>query len=205
MAGDCAAQVDPTFAPFASGHALPQPLTGKERWNLFANETFQSPWPFLVAFGGGAVYQAIDYPVEWKSGLKGFGRRTANQFGLDTIQNSIHDGGAAMLRYEPRYVPCGCKGGWHRAAYALEMSFLTYDQNGHKRLDLPQLAGAYGSGMLSTFWYPKRDSPLAQGVQMGHQQLGFEVGAHIFQEFSPELKRVWPVRKFLDRGSSKAR
>jgi len=204
-ASDCAAQLDPPSTAAVPGNGIPQALTGKERWNLYANETFQSPWPYVVALGAGAVYHAIDYPPEWGGGLMGFGRRTANQFGLDTIQNTIHDGEAAALGYEPRYVPCRCKGPWRRTGHALEMSFLTYDQNGHKRLDLPQLTGAYGSGMLSQFWFPKRYSPLVQGVQLGHQQFGFVMATHLVQEFSPEMKRAWPFRKFLDRGSGKTK
>jgi hypothetical protein len=57
--------------------------------------------------------------------------------------------------------------------------------------DLPQLVGAYGSGMISRTWYPSRYSPLVQGVQTGHMQVGFVVGVHLIQEFSPEIKKVF--------------
>jgi hypothetical protein len=83
------------------------------------------------------------------------------------------------------------------------MTFLTYDKHGHERLDLPQLAGAYGSGMLSTFWYPRSFSPLVQGVQAGHLQFGFVAGIHLIQEFSPEIKRTWPLSKIFSRTSEK--
>ena len=63
-----------------------------------------------------------------------------------------------------RYFRCRCTGVWRRTGHVLEMTFLTYDQHGCERLDPPQLVGAYGSGMLSTYWYPKGFSPLVQGA-----------------------------------------
>jgi hypothetical protein len=198
-----AAQQASTSGPAASADVTPQALTGKERWNLYVNETFRSSGPYVVSLGAGLVYQAFDYPPEWGGGFRGFGRRSANQFGILTIQNTLHDGGEALLGYEPRYVPCRCRGAWRRTGHALEMSFLTYDQNGHKRFDLPQLAGAYGSGVLSTLWYPRRYTPQVQGIQTGHMQFGFVMGTNLFAEFRPEFQRAWPFRKFLNRSSGK--
>lgn len=70
------------------------------------------------------------------------------------------------------------------------MSFLAYDSKGRKRFDLPQLAGAYGSGMIVTIWYPKRYDPLVQGVQMGHQQMGFVVGINLIQGVQPRVEAI---------------
>ena len=84
-------------------------------------------------------------------------------------------------------------------------TFLTYDRHGHKRLDLPQLAGAYGSGMISAFWLPKGYSPLVEGVQAGHAQFGFVAGIHLIQEFSPEIKRTGPFSKVFNRGSGETK
>ncbi len=83
------------------------------------------------------------------------------------------------------------------------MFVLTYDRHGHKRLDLPQLVGAYGSGIVSTYWSPRTFSPLVQGVQTGHLQFGFVGALHMVQEFSPEIKRMWPIRKVLNRNADK--
>jgi hypothetical protein len=188
----------------ATTQKLPPPLTNKERWRLYLDETYLSPMPYVVSLGAGAVYQAIDYPSEWGGGFKGFGPRVASQFGLVVTQNSIHDGGEALMHYESRYVPSGETGFWRRTAYAVEMSFLTYDQRGHKQLDLAQIAGAYGSGVISTVWYPKRYTPLVQGIQTGHLQFGFVMGTNLYEEFSPQLQRLWPVRKFVGHAPEKA-
>jgi hypothetical protein len=188
-------------SPAPPGTALPRPLTAKERWKRYVDETFLSAGPYVVSLGAGLAYQAVDYPQQWGGGFQGFGRRSGTQFGILAIQNTIHEGGEAALHYDPRYFPCRCTGFWRRSGYAVEMTFLTYDEDGHKRLDLAQLAGAYGSGAISALWYPKGYSVLVQGMQTGHLQLGFVMGTNLFEEFRPEFQRTWPFRKFLKSNS----
>lgn len=202
-ASDGAVQPEKTIAPAAPGRAMPPALSGKERWHLYLNETYLSSGIYFASFGSALGGQAANDPKAWGGGFSGYGRRAASQYGLFAIQNTIHDGGAAALGYEPRYFRCQCTGVWRRAGRAFEMTFLTYDQHGHKRLDLPQLAGAYGSGMISSLWYPRGYSPLVQGVQAGHAQLGFVAGIHLIQEFSPEIKHTWPFNKKFTRGSGR--
>jgi hypothetical protein len=200
---DCAAQVAIPNAPPPPDKGIPAPLTGKERFQFYVNETVLSPDIYVFALGAGLALQATGYPREWGGGFKGYGRRSASEYGLFATQNTIHDGAAAVLGYDPRYVPCRCTGAWRRTTYAMEMSFLTYDRNGHKRLDLPQLAGAYGSGMISALWYPKRYSPLVQGVQTGHLQVGFVLGIHLYQEFIPEIQRRVPLSRIFNKSLAK--
>jgi hypothetical protein len=202
-ASDSAAQSVTSDSPEAPSHVLPPALSGKERWHLYLDENYLSPGIYFASFGSALGGHAANDPRDWGGGFKGYGGRAASQYGLFAIQNTIHDGGAAALGYEPRYFRCQCTGVWRRTGHAFEMTFLTYDQHGHKRLDLPQLAGAYGSGMISTLWYPKGYSPLVQGVQAGHAQLGFVAGIHLIQEFSPEIKRTWPFNKKFTRRSGR--
>ena len=70
------------------------------------------------------------------------------------------------------------------------MTFTTYRQDGRLTLDVPQIAGAYGSGMISTYWYPHQQyTPLVQGVQFGHEQMGEVLVGNLVREFGPDLKR----------------
>jgi hypothetical protein len=70
------------------------------------------------------------------------------------------------------------------------MTFTTYRQDGRLVLDMPQIAGAYGSGIVSTYWYPHRlYNPLVQGVQFGHEQMGEVLIGNLIQEFGPDIKR----------------
>ncbi len=196
-ARECLAQQGTTTAPSATGNSNPPPLSGRERWNRYLEETYLSPGPYVVSFGAGLAFQAFDYPREWGGGFAGYARRTGNQFGIIVLQNSIQESGEAAFHYDPRYFPCRCTGFWRRTAHAFEMSFLTYDQNGHKQLDIPQIAGAYGSGMISALWNPRRFSPWVQGIQTGHMQFGFVMGTNLVDEFRPEFQRVKLFRIFM--------
>jgi hypothetical protein len=83
------------------------------------------------------------------------------------------------------------------------MTFTTYRQDGRLTLDVPQFAGAYGSGMLSTYWYPHGlYSPLVQGVQFGHEQMGEIAVGNLVQEFGPEMKRALHLHSFCLHGHS---
>jgi hypothetical protein len=74
------------------------------------------------------------------------------------------------------------------------MTLLTRDNRGRLTIDAAQIAGAYGSGMVSTFWYPSRYSPTAQGLRMGNLNLAVVAGVNILREFSPELKRLFSIK-----------
>ncbi len=89
---------------------------------------------------------------------------------------------------DPRYVACKCEGTLRRSAHALKMTFTTYRDDGRLTLDVPQLAGAYGSGIVSTYWYPHHQfSPLVQGVQFGHEQMGEILVGNLVHEFGPDI------------------
>jgi hypothetical protein len=37
------------------------------------------------------------------------------------------------------------------------------------------------------------------GYRAAHMQFGFVIATHLFQEFNPEIKRMWPVSKIVKR------
>jgi hypothetical protein len=173
-----------------NGRVFPPPLTGKERWDRYVKATFTSGSIYFAAFGAALGDQVNNNPKEWGRNWGGYFKRAGTMYATFAIQNSIYQAGSAALHNEGRYIPCQCEGGWHRAGYALQMTFLTY-HNGHKVLDISQFAGAYGSGMIPILWYPAGYSPTVQGVQNGHAQMGFVLLVREIQEFAPELKRFF--------------
>jgi hypothetical protein len=168
-----------------------KPLDGHERWQRWVNEDGRSSTIHLKSLATAAYMQVIDSPSEWKGTTNGFALRLGSSYGSSVIQNSVHESMAGIAGTDPRYFPCACTGLVRRSGHALKMTFLTYNRSGHQTLDIPQLSGAYGSSMISTMWYPDRYSPLVQGVQSGHIEVGIIGAKHIVQEFSPELKRFF--------------
>ncbi len=186
----------PTTAPnntggvTINGRYFPPPMTGKERWDKYVKDTFTTFPIYAASFGAALGDQASNTPKPWGRNFGGYAKRAGSEYAGFAIQTSIYQGGSALLHNEGRYVACQCAGGWHRAGYALEMSFFTY-HNQKKVIDVPQIVGAYAGGIIPVTWYPQGYSVSAQGVQNGTYQLGFVVLVREIQEFAPELKHFF--------------
>jgi hypothetical protein len=186
-------------APPAAPVPVPR-LTRQDRLTLFWNDTYASPGAFAGLSAGALVDQVRHTPAKWDSDGSGYTRRFASEYGQLATRNVIHEGLAAVTGLDPRYTPCQCEGTLRRSAHALKMSFTTYRQDGRLTLDMPQIAGAYGSGMISTYWYPHHQyNPLVQGVQFGHEQMGEVLVGNLVQEFGPSLKRALHVHSWTAR------
>jgi hypothetical protein len=171
------------------------PLSGEERWHHFWNDSLLSPLPYLGALGGAYREQISDQPRQWRNGFAGYTKRLGSNLAQFSSQEAIHQAGAALMHTDPRYLKCRCNGGLQRTWYAVKMSFLTYKEDGDRTIDLSQIAGAYGGAIISKVPYPSHHSPVLQGVRGGSLQIGANVASNLFKEFSPELRRLNPLRR----------
>ncbi len=177
-----------------------QPLTAQDRLTLFLNNTYASPGAFMALSAGAMVDQIRHTPAKWDQDGNGYTRRFASAYGQLAARNITHDGLAGVTGLDPRYAPCKCTGTLKRSGHAFKMSLTTYRKDGRLTLDVPQLAGAYGSAMISTYWYPHRlYNPLVQGVQFGHEQMGEIAVGNLVEEFGPDMKRALHLHSFSVR------
>lgn len=167
-----------------------RPLTGQERWHLYLNQNFTSVGAYLGVFSGALIDQAGGQPPEWGGGVKGYGRRVASRFAAGTIQGSIQSGGDALMGLEPRYVRSTAHNPARRIGHAFALSFLTYNNEGKLRLNLPNLGSYYASSVIATTWQPKRYTALGDGVRDGNRQVITGVAFNLVQEFWPEITRL---------------
>jgi hypothetical protein len=168
-----------------------KPMNGHERWERWIDEDGRSAAIHIESLGSAAYQQTFDVPSAWTRSGGGFARRLGSDYGSNLIQNTVHEGTAAIAGTDPRYFPCACTGLFRRGGHVFKMSFLTYTRNGHLTLDLPQITSIYGSAMIEATWWPAHYSATAQGVQAGHIEAGFIGAEHLVQEFAPELKRFF--------------
>jgi hypothetical protein len=170
----------------------PKPLTRQDRLTLFWNDTYASPGAFVGLSAGALVDQVRNVPVKWNGDGSSYTRRFASEYGQLAARNVIHEGLAGLTGLDPRYPVCKCEGVLDRSAHALQMTFTNYRKDGRLILDMPQIAGAYGSGMISTYWYPHHlYSPLVQGVQFGHEQMGEVFVGNLIHEFGPSIEHAF--------------
>lgn len=182
---------DETLLPLHPGEIGFVPLSGDERARLFIKGHLASPVSYLLMATAASGDWIVDEPEGWHRTFGGYAKRAGTAAALYTVEEAVREGGDAALGLDPRYFGCRCSGFWHRSGNALKMTLLAYDGKGNLHLDLPRLAGDYGGSMLVTTWYPANYSPLVQGIQMGHVQVGLDAGMNLLREFSPELKRFF--------------
>lgn len=171
-----------------------KPLTGRQRWERWIDEDGRSSSLHVESLGTAIYNQTFAVPSAWNRSAGGFVRRLGSSYGGNLIQNTMHESMAAAAGTDPRYFPCACTGLFRRGGHVFKMSFLTYTHSGHLTLDLPQIGSIYGSSMIQAMWYPSHYTALVQGVQSGHIEAGFIGTEHLFQEFAPELKRLFHLR-----------
>jgi hypothetical protein len=145
----CSAALIGQVNPILLLHPDYKAMNAKQRLDHYLQQAFVSPVPYLGALAAGGLGQAAKAPPEWGQGAEGFAKRTASGFGLIEIDTAVHNGLSAAMGLEPRYIKCDCQGFLRRTGHAVKMSFLTWDNQGRTRLDLPSMAGAYAGGMFA--------------------------------------------------------
>src|SRR5215475_15478125 len=168
-----------------------KPLTGKERWHLYLNQTLAPPQAYFGVLWSSLLDHIGNAPPEWGQGMAGYGLRLTSRFGTNVVQNSILAVGAATLHEEPRYISSSSKRFFHRSGHALLFTVVTY--NNRSKI-MPAVAGVgsiYAACMITTLWMPKRYTMLGDGVRDGNLQLAYSGMFNLVEEFWPEIKKVF--------------
>jgi hypothetical protein len=168
-----------------------EPLTGSQRVRLYVAQSFTTPGIYVKTILFSSGDQIHGTPPGWGGGLPGYGRRFGSRYGQYLTQNTLSSAGNALLRYEPRYDRCRCTGLWPRTRHAFVRNFITY--NGTEKEHRPQLAlyvGAFGSGAISSLWFPGSPKPWVEGYQAMITQAGWGLVSNCVGEFAPEITRM---------------
>jgi len=168
-----------------------KPLTGKERWRLYLNQTFAPPQAYFGVLWSSLLDHIGNAPPEWGQGMAGYGLRLTSRFGTNLVQNSILAVGAATLHEEPRYICSSSKGFFHRSGHALLFTVITYNNGGKMTPAVASVGSIYAASMIATLWMPKRYTMLGDGVRDGNLQLAYSGMFNLVEEFWPEIKKVF--------------
>jgi hypothetical protein len=176
-------------------------MTGRERWNDYWRQNFGQPGAFFQTFFTALGDQTGNLPSDWGDGASKFPQRFGSEFARFTIGGTIKSTIDAGLQEDTRFFSCSCRGALARTTHAVSRTFITYNRNGSRRLDIGGLAGIYGGPMVMTAWYPSRYTALGYGVRQGNLAAGITTGIYVIREFSPELKRLFRPRESKQTGS----
>jgi hypothetical protein len=166
------------------------PLTRRERWRLFMNQTVTSLGAYAPVVVTAVVAQRLRTPPEWGDNASGFGKRMALAFGTNVVKGVIQSGGAALLKQDPRFIRSGGGGFWRRAGHAVLFTVFTYDDRGRTCFGSANVASFYGSNVVSALLYPPGHHAWREGVQAANLQMAMSAAFNVLQEFWPDMRRI---------------
>jgi hypothetical protein len=138
---------------------------------------------------GAAITQGTNTPSEWGQGVAGFGKRLGSAFGKHLVQRAIkypvakafHEEFGYERSTEARFGP--------RLKHALVATVITRKTTtGKKTVAKGELAGAFGSGLISRLWQPASTRTVGLGFVSGGVTLGVDAGGNVLREFWPEIR-----------------
>ena len=166
------------------------PLTGKQRWKVYWKQTYLSYGAYFKPVMFALVLdQTTNSPSQWGGGFQGFGLRVASRTASGVVQGTIRAPLAAALHEDVRYVYSGQQTRKRRLLYAVEYSFLTYNDKHRPTLNIAKLVGYFASTAISTEWHPPQQSLARYTFVNGSEQLALSVPINILQEFWPFVSR----------------
>jgi hypothetical protein len=161
---------------------------------MYLDDTIYSPTLTPRLAFSAALDQLDDEPGAWGAGASGYGKRIAARAGLVLSQAGVQHATAAALDLDPRgdRSRCGCTNPLKRVGHAVTRTFVTRDRRGRAVPNVPLVAGAAGGAMIARAWYPREDGPGRDAARLAAMTVVGEVGANVFREFAPDLKRLVP-------------
>ena len=175
-------------------------LTGREREEIYVRQTFLTAGSYLARGFSAGLDQARGEPHGWGGGAAGYGRRYAARYGEFVVQNSIVNGGNALLGYEPRYDFCRCDGFWRRTGHAVSRNFVAYNRTESElRPQAPIYVGAFAAGALYNTWLPGQHNVWRGGAYNMLSQAGIGSGYNFVSEFAIDILHMFGLKKDLTR------
>jgi len=143
----------------------------------------------VVAGVGAALNQATNTPSEWGQGALGYARRLASGFGKHIVHKTIQYPVAKMFHEELFYQRSNEQGFRPRMIYALESTVITHKTTTEQQtVAVGEIAGAFGSGLISRLWQPASTRTIGLGFASGAITLGVDAGMNVVKEFWPDIR-----------------
>ena len=188
--------VIPNYQTVTNPHKKVQALTVKEKFGLFAKETFD-PFVAMEAATGAAFSQTDNDDPKYGQGTGAYAQRFGAACADIASQNFFSDAVMASLLHEdPRYFRMGPEFGfWHRVGHAVSRTVITRTDSGKTTFNY---AGILGIGMgiaLSNAYYPPAS---VNGTEVGKRfgtSLASDGLLNILPEFWPDIRRKFFHRK----------
>lgn len=188
--------VIPNYLAVENPQQTVHPLTVKQKFALFAKETFD-PFTGAAAAAGAALSQIDNDDPKYGHGAGPYAERFGAAVADITTQNFFSDAVLASLLHEdPRYFRRGPEYGlWYRIGYALSRVVITRTDSGRDRFSYSSVGGMAMGIALSNAYYPDasvsgREVASRFGTSFAASALG-----NLLPEFWPDVHEKFFHRK----------
>jgi len=165
------------------------PLTGHDRFKLFASKTLTRVQPYADSVMASA-FQLISPSDVWGRGVDGFTDHLIASFTQRVVTYGLQSGAAAVLHEDVRYRPSLSSNVWKRTGHALLGTVVLETPRGDD-IAYANLIAALGSGFAINTFHPGRaisNRPRAWNFA-AMNLLGFAQG-NLWTEFKPDIKHL---------------
>ena len=165
------------------------PLTGHDRFKLFASKTLTRVQPYAGSIMSSA-FQLISPTDVWGHGVDGFTDHLEASFTQRVVTYGLQSAAAAALHEDVRYKPSLSSNVWKRTAHALLGTVVLETPRGDD-IAFANIAAAVGSGFVINATHPGRDISNRPGAWnfAALDLLGFAQG-NLWTEFKPDIKHL---------------
>jgi len=180
--------VIPNYETVSDPHQPVSPLTVKQKFKLFAKETFD-PFTPLAAAAGAAMSQTDNDDPKYGYGGRAYAQRFGAAVADISSQNFFQDAVLASLLHEdPRYFRIGPEFSfWHRVGHAISRVAVTRADSGKTTFNY---SGILGMGMgigLSNAYYPAASVTGTEVARRFGTSLAASALYNILPEFWPDI------------------
>jgi hypothetical protein len=186
----------PNFLTVEDPRQTIKPLTAKQKFALFAKETFD-PFTAVSSAAGAALSQIDNDDPKYGHGAGPYAQRFGAAVADVTTQNFFSDAVLASLLHEdPRYFRRGPEFGvWYRMGYALSRVAVTRTDMGKQRFNDSGLLGMGMGIALSNAYYPDRSVNGEEvATRFGTSLIASALG-NLLPEFWPDVHQKFFHRK----------
>jgi hypothetical protein len=188
--------VIPNFLTVEDPRQAVAPLTVKQKFGLFAKETFD-PYTVAGSAAGAALSQIDNDDPKYGHGAGPYAQRFGAAVADVTTQNFFSDAVLASLLHEdPRYFRRGPEFGvWYRVGYALSRVVITRTDAGKQRFNFSGIGGMSMGIALSNAYYPDRSVNGEEvATRFGTSLIASALG-NLLPEFWPDVHQKFFHRK----------
>lgn len=175
------------------------PPTQSQMLHHYLSDSFGAFSIMSVAAAAG-IDQATATPPDWRQGVKGYGWRFGNEFGISTVTTTSRYALGEALKEDTVYYRCQCRGGWPRLKHAVVTSFTARrGQDGHQVFSVPALVAPYVATTTAVYgWYPRRYD-FQDALRLGNYYLLYDVAGNIATEFLSNAPHAFASRLHFGR------